>query len=199
MTNPKSKWTIQNVSEYIGKIEADIFVSLDYPPHVTDSALKRRAKIEASTKNFELLAGTFPSKTIMPVVHGRTIAEIELSVELLAERSDSLAWIGLGGIVPLLQHRFVSKDILKIGPEIFISRALKIIRSTFPKTKIHAFGAGGTRTFPALFSLGADSADRSVGGRQRVLGQYFCLSRASGWFVGTPHKVPHENCWMSPT
>ena len=73
-------------------------------------------------KNFELLASTYPNKTIMPVVHGRTIAEIEFSVELLAERSDSLTWIGLGGIVPLLQHRFVSKDISKIGPEIFISR-----------------------------------------------------------------------------
>jgi queuine/archaeosine tRNA-ribosyltransferase len=165
MTNPRSKWTIQNVSEYVGKIEADIFVSLDYPPHVADSKMKRRAKIEASTKNFEFLDSAFPSKTIMPVVHGRTIAEVEFSVELLAQLGGSLTWIGLGGIVPLLQHRFVTKDILKIGPEIFISRALKIIRNAFPSAKIHAFGAGGTRTFPAVFALGADSAD-SIGWRQ---------------------------------
>jgi hypothetical protein len=30
---------------------------------------------------------------------------------------------------------------------------------------VHAFGAGGTRTFPALFAFGADSAD-SIGWRQ---------------------------------
>jgi hypothetical protein len=54
---------------------------------------------------------------------------------------------------------------LENSPETFIAHALKLIRAAFPKSKIHVFGAGGTRTFPAVYALGADSGD-SIGWRQ---------------------------------
>ncbi|SCB11877.1 Alpha/beta hydrolase family protein [Bradyrhizobium yuanmingense] len=104
-------------------------------------------------------------RKVMPVVHGRTFSEIELSLRLLDGRHAKLRWIGLGGIVPLLQHRNVSREISSMGAETFISKALAIIRNCNPNAKIHAFGAGGTRTFPALYAFGADSAD-SIGWRQ---------------------------------
>ena len=73
--------------------------------------------------------------------------------------------VGLGRIVPLLQGRNLSKEIASRGAETFIGGSVRAIRSAFPAAKIHAFGAGGTRTFPALYAFGANSAD-SIGWRQ---------------------------------
>ncbi|MBR1212501.1 hypothetical protein JQ641_18025 [Bradyrhizobium sp. JYMT SZCCT0180] len=165
LTNPTARWTLREVARAIERIEADVFVNLDLPPAKGDSAEDRKRKIIKSTKNFNTLFERFPDKTIMPVVHGRTISEIEFSVRLLSKRYGELKWIGLGGIVPLLQHRNVSREISLMGAEVFIARALEVIRSSNPRSQIHAFGAGGTRTFPAVFAFGADSAD-SIGWRQ---------------------------------
>lgn len=165
LMNPNARWTVREVSKAIERTDADIFVNLDFPPTIEDTAEDRRKKIIKSTNNFKTLSERFPSKTIMPVVHGRTFSEIELSLRLLDGRHAKLRWIGLGGIVPLLQHRNVSREISSMGAETFISKALSIIRNFNPNAKIHAFGAGGTRTFPALFAFGADSAD-SIGWRQ---------------------------------
>lgn len=165
LMNPQARWSVRSVGDLISNIEAQIFVSLDLPPHSKDTAETRKKKILLSNRNFRILADRFPRKTIMPVVHGRTIREIEFSIESLHRIVRTPKWVGLGGIVPLLQHRKVSKEISRLGAEVFIAMALSMIRQTFPRTKIHAFGAGGTRTFPAVVALGADSAD-SIGWRQ---------------------------------
>src|SRR5205085_412252 len=47
----------------------------------------------------------------------------------------------------------------------FIAKALKLIREHYPQSRLHAFGAGGPRTFPAVYAIGADSGD-SIGWRQ---------------------------------
>ena len=101
----------------------------------------------------------------MPVVHGRSIEEIQLSLQLLKRICGTPRWVGLGGMVPLLQGRAGSREIAAMGIELFIAYALKEIRSAFPRSTIHTFGAGGTRIFPILFGLGSDSAD-SIGWRQ---------------------------------
>jgi queuine/archaeosine tRNA-ribosyltransferase len=165
LMNPNARWTLREVSTAIERTDADIFVNLDFPPTLDDSAEDRRRKIVKSAKNFDALSARFPNKTIMPVVHGRTFSEIEFSLRLVTSRHTKLRWIGLGGIVPLLQHRQVSQEISSMGAETFISKALTMIRHFSPHANIHAFGAGGTRTFPALFAFGADSAD-SIGWRQ---------------------------------
>lgn len=163
-TSSNTGWTVHTVADCIERIEADIFVTLDFPPHVTDKGPRRRAKIVSSINNFEFLSQRFPNKVIMPVIHGRTISEIEFSVRLLTQKTCKPKWVGLGGMVPLLKRRHVSKEISVSGPEVFIAQALAIMRQEFPSSIIHVFGAGGTRTFPAVYALGADSAD-SVGWR----------------------------------
>lgn len=165
MRSPDSKWSLREVADLMGTIEADIFVSLDYPPHKSDSKQDRLEKISKSFQNFKKLSDRFPNKTVMPVVHGRSSLEIERSVQLLTRNNNHPTWIGLGGIVPLLQHRNVAKEISTTGPEVFIARAIANIRAAFPRSMIHAFGAGGARTFAAIVALGADSAD-SIGWRQ---------------------------------
>src|SRR5665213_2585327 len=165
MLNSQARWDVRKVSRAINRIDADVFVSLDLPPRKGDSEAVRRHRIRTSARNYDTLNQLFPSKQIMPVVHGRTLSEIDLSLQLIRRHSGKkLPWIGLGGIVPLLQHRSVSRPVSKCGPEVFIARALRIIKDAFPEAKLHAFGAGGTRTFPAVFYFGADSAD-SIGWR----------------------------------
>ena len=163
--NPKEKWTVHPVAEAVERINAEVFVSLDYPPSAKDGRRERRVKIVNSMANYQFLSSSFPNKCIMPVVHGRSIEEIQLSIRLLKDIDRTPRWIGLGGIVPLLQGRSGSAEIAGIGIELFIAYALQEIRRAFPKSIIHAFGAGGTRIFPILFGLGADSAD-SIGWRQ---------------------------------
>ena len=165
VANPRARWMLRDVEKIIRAVEADIFVSLDFPPTTRDTSSERRTKIIRSVESFYALSSRIDNKIIMPVVHGRRISEIELSVKLLAREGRNFAWIGLGGIVPLLKSRRVSREISSMGPEVFIARALRIIRQANPRSRIHAFGAGGTRTFPALFAFGADSAD-SIGWRQ---------------------------------
>ena len=149
----------------MSSIDAQVFVSLDHPPSAGDDQDFRKKKIRASTRNFRYLSNRFPTKAIMPVVHGRSLSEINYSIELLLRTLRSPPWIGIGGIVPLLQNRHTSNEIAMLGSEKFIGLSILAVRSAFPHAKIHAFGAGGTRTFPAVFALGADSAD-SIGWRQ---------------------------------
>jgi queuine/archaeosine tRNA-ribosyltransferase len=164
-----------------------------------DDKANRRRKIRASSKNFGLLADRFPEKVVMPVIHGRTMEEIELSISGILQQNKSPKWVGLGGIVPLLQNRLPSKEISAAGAEVFIGQALTMMRNAFPTTvKIHAFGAGGPRTFPAVFALGADSGD-SIGWRQAAgFGSIFLplkTQRAVIWNYskGPPRKVLDES------
>jgi queuine/archaeosine tRNA-ribosyltransferase len=161
--NHAPEWTVRRVGNFIEKVDADIFVTLDHPPRLRDTASDRRSKIGRSMRNYRSLSDRFPDKVIMPVVHGRTLSEIELSLQLLERCAVIPRWVGLGGIVPLLQNRRVSG--LRTTPEVFIADALTLVRETYPSSKIHVFGAGGTRTFPAVVAFGADSGD-SIGWRQ---------------------------------
>jgi len=160
---PRVEWTVRRVGDLIEQTDADIFVSLDSPPSPQDKAADRKAKIIWSMGNFTTLQNRFPDKLIMPVVHGRNLDEIELSLELINRTSPNPRWIGLGGVVPLLQKRRVKG--LLTAPETFIAHALALIRSLNERSLIHVFGAGGTRTFPAVVALGAHSGD-SIGWRQ---------------------------------
>jgi queuine/archaeosine tRNA-ribosyltransferase len=197
LMNQHANWTVRIVGDLIAKIEGQIFVSLDFPPHPKDNAELRRNKIRRSNRNFHILSDRFPTNTIMPVIHGRTIGELEYAVESLFRMIPNPKWIGLGGIVPLLKNHRFPGDISRLGAEGFIAVALRNMRKTFPRSKVHAFGAGGTRTFPAVFAFGADSAD-SIGWRQAAgYGSIFLplkSQRVVRWNqkAGPPRKVLSE-------
>ncbi|XIA63667.1 hypothetical protein ACFIOY_32100 [Bradyrhizobium sp. TZ2] len=162
--NPALSWSVRHVGNTIEKMRADVFVTLDIPPGSTDSARERERKIVVSVKNYEKLLNRFPKKTIMPVVHGRTRSELQRSIKLIAAVLPNPKWVGIGGVVPLLQRRRLLPD-WKGSPESFIAMSIRQTREEFQRARIHVFGAGGTRTFPATVALGADSAD-SIGWRQ---------------------------------
>lgn len=190
MKAPKAKWTTRDVAQLISGIDADLFVSLDYPPSPCDAATDRIRKIERSARSYNTLIGRLPGKTIMPVVHGRTLREVERSIQLILRYGTDIRWVGLGGIVPLLQHRVVSKEVSTLGAEVFIALALSKMRAAFPSAKLHAFGAGGTRTFPAIYALGADSAD-SIGWRQAAgFGSIFLPLKSQRAIIWNLKKPP---------
>ncbi|MGY4317606.1 hypothetical protein [Bradyrhizobium sp. JR3.5] len=162
--NPSAKWSLRHVGDAIRDIQADIFVTLDIPPHRTDCARDRIRKIRQSADNYERLLERFPDKIIMPVVHGRTRREVECCIDLIASISPRPRWVGIGGVVPLLQKRRLLAD-WGDSTEAFIAMCLRSVSLRFNHSKIHVFGAGGTRTFPAMVAFGADSAD-SIGWRQ---------------------------------
>jgi queuine/archaeosine tRNA-ribosyltransferase len=161
--NPSARWTVCHVEAAISEIGGDIFVTLDYPPRYDDSRHDRMRKIERGVKNFRVLTEVFPDKIIMPVIHGRSIKEIERSIERVGRVTSRPQWVGLGGMVPLLRRQR-ALDEWPNSAEAFIAHALSLIRASFEGTMIHVFGAGGTRTFPAVCALGADSGD-SIGWR----------------------------------
>jgi len=192
MKNPSATWSLKTVAEFIAKIDADVFVSLDLPPSIGDTGPDRLLKIRRSNRNFKILSEQFPGKSVMPVIHGRTLREIETSIDLFAKTVAQPEWVGLGGIVPLLQNRYVSKEIAETGPELFIARALRIIRAAFPVTRIHAFGAGGTRTFPAVFALGADSGDSIAWRLAAGFGSIFLPFKSQRVIRWTGDKPPRK-------
>jgi len=190
MANPKAQWALRDVARFIETLNAEIFVSLDHPPGNGDSKKERQAKIRRSVKNFRILSEKFLSKMVMPVVHGRTLSEIDLSIHLIGETKRNPPWVGLGGIVPLLQHRIVSREIACMSPEGFIALSLSKMRKAFPHAMIHTFGAGGTQTFPAVFAFGADSAD-SIGWRQAAgFGSIFLPLRSQRVVKWNPKNGP---------
>jgi queuine/archaeosine tRNA-ribosyltransferase len=150
MANPDAHWTLRDVSKFIGDLDAEIFVSLDYPPAKTDSKKVRERKIARSVRNFKILAERFSSKTIMPVVHGRTVSEIDRSIQLIGKVAPSPAWVGLGGIVPLLQHRLVSREITRQSPEVFIAFSLAKSARRFRTRRYTRSALGALRHFQRL-------------------------------------------------
>jgi hypothetical protein len=125
LMNPRAKWTVGTVGDLIAKIDGQIFVNLDLPPHTEDNAESRRRKIRRSNTNFDILSARFPEKTIMPVIHGRTLRELAYSVESLFKSTPAPEWVGLGGIVPLLKNRSFPGEISRMGAEAFIAIALR--------------------------------------------------------------------------
>ena len=183
-----SIWTVKAVGDLIEKADADIFVTLDLPPGPDDSVSDRKKKIIRSMRNFQTLRERFPNRTVMPVVHGRTMRELELSLQLIDYDASTPSWIGLGGVVPLLQNRRTRG--LGESPECFIARAVTLVRASFPQSRIHVFGAGGTRTLPAVFALGAHLGD-SIGWRQAAgYGSIFLPMKSQRVVRWNPDKNP---------
>jgi tRNA-guanine family transglycosylase len=102
----------------------------------------------------------------MPVVHGRTILEIEASCAAIQAVSPRPRWIGIGGLVPLLKllGRSGKHPTQRHKNEHFLS-IIRSVKQAFPHSIMHVFGAGAPRSCLAAFAMGAHSAD-SQGWRQ---------------------------------
>lgn len=147
-------WTPEKVRGIYDKLQADLFVSLDYPPKRADNSEDRLRKILAGAEAYRVLADSSQGKLIVPVVHGRTVGEIDFSCATISQSGFRGKTIGIGGLVPLLQRSARDGRVHH-----FIAGAIHIVRERFPEVAIHIFGAGSPQTLKAVFALGAASAD----------------------------------------
>jgi tRNA-guanine family transglycosylase len=164
MRRKSRNWGVEDVSAVYDRVDADIVVSLDIPPSLTDSPRARASKLKRTLDNLAFLAPRFGAR-LMPVVHGRTQKEITASCKGILSLTPRPAWIGIGGLVPLLQRSGFYRTASRETPQTQIAGAVELARAFFPGSILHAFGVGSIQTMLALFALGVQSAD-SIGWRQ---------------------------------
>jgi len=157
-------WTVSDVAKLYRRIDADHLVALDVPPNRKDRRNRRQAKYLQTLRNLELLLGEFGDK-IVPVAHGRGRDELEANCRQIVKLAPNPKLIALGGMVPLLQQCGQTRNPSKDAPQAIVAEAIRCMRSYFPKTKIHLFGAGSLHTVLGVLAMGANSVD-SIGWRK---------------------------------
>lgn len=147
LKNPSINFDIQQLVHLYQHINADIYVSLDVPPHPALTLAERKKRWDETKKN-AILLHQLVDKPIMPVVHGYSLRELQKNSAELQKIIDESNMIGFGGIVPLFK---VHRD-----------RALKLIyhlRNKFPDSFFHVFGVGSVSSMLLLAAIGVDSMD----------------------------------------
>jgi tRNA-guanine family transglycosylase len=160
-------WTWKTVLDFYQAAQADHFVSLDYPPARGDDQTARISKIRRSATNFVRLYDAIGANLI-PVIHGRSLGEIDLACALTANAGFRGAKVGIGGLVPLLQQTGRRAD-----TRAFIVRAVRTVRQHFPDSGVHVFGAGSPQTIQAMFTAGASTVDSIAWRRAAAFGAVY--------------------------
>jgi tRNA-guanine family transglycosylase len=164
--------TIQKLAEVYERTDADLVLSLDVPPSLRSTPRDRRHRYATTLANLIALTRTFNKERIVPVVHGRSIKEVEENVRAICEVMPSPPMVCIGGLVPLLRSSgSTSASATRVMR--FIAQALKEIRRRYPAPPIHLLGAGSPRTVVAALALGADSVDSIAWRRAAGFGTVF--------------------------
>lgn len=157
----KALWEYHLIyTNLIGKARPTIAVALDFPidPRRSTSEIEKRLKFSAQSLQKLMDSQISDEVPIMPVVHPYR-GSVKKFLELAGPLLESSPLIGIGSLVPLIQHRGGSrKDV--IG-------TVKELRELFADKLLHVFGIGGTTTMHTMLMLGADSLD-SIAWRKRA-------------------------------
>lgn len=147
---------IEKIAQIYERIDADIYISLDYPTLPTDGEKERRKKIEKNKQNFDFLYRRFPDKKIIPVIHfAPSLEEYDELLKFYIDEYD-LDIIAFGGFVPpLMSVKGTKKSRLK-G-----ILALKYV-ATFMKNNVHVMGIGAATTISILKALNIKSTDSAA-------------------------------------
>jgi tRNA-guanine family transglycosylase len=154
------------ISDLYEKANVDIGVILDHPldPTLTSSSNNRRWR--RTLYNTSQMINYSKSRILMPVVHGYSLRALRLACQQIKEVIPNPFFIGIGSLVPLIKRSHIKtlfcnkkqKDRKKVLLT-FIADAVKLVRSEFPASVLHVFGAGSIGTALSFFYLGADSVD----------------------------------------
>jgi queuine/archaeosine tRNA-ribosyltransferase len=147
-------------------MDADVLAALDVPPSPGDSPAVRTAKWRSTVSNLDRMISLFGDTRLMPVVHGRTLAEINRACADIRARTAVPNVVALGGMVPFLRGYISGRTFKYRRPDgtigscaDFVADALSVCKLQFPKSRVHVFGVGSPTTALALLALGADSVD----------------------------------------
>lgn len=154
--------TLAQVARAFCAADADVLVSLDYPPLGTDPVEVRQAKYADNLANFTALHRDLAN--LSPVVHGVTVDELRANCEAIHQVDPAPAWVCLGGLVPLLRQCGQMRHRASRARR-RLAETIVLVREAFPASRLHALGVGSPRNIATAFASGADSVD-SIGWRR---------------------------------
>jgi queuine/archaeosine tRNA-ribosyltransferase len=79
---PECNWSSDDLARAFERAEADVLVSLDFPPWRRDASRTRLNKLVQTAISYAHLRSRRFTSPLMPVIHGRTLPEIKFSCEL---------------------------------------------------------------------------------------------------------------------
>jgi 7-cyano-7-deazaguanine tRNA-ribosyltransferase len=166
MTNLNTSFSTKELTDFYKKSNINLGVSLDYPFSFEIETQTNLSRWTKTVDNFRILVDEIDSIPIIPVIHGYSLIQIEEACKDVRSVTDKPLMLGLGGLVPLIKSSYIGNKFVyrrnngEIGHQIsFIADAIEIIKSYFPNSLLHAFGAGGSTTILPMFALGIDSVD----------------------------------------
>ncbi|HDI42187.1 hypothetical protein DRO48_04065 [Candidatus Bathyarchaeota archaeon] len=138
----------EKVVEWQRKVDVDVIVVLDYPLQDGLSPEAAKSRIRRSLENVQLWLDVFPSRRVMPVIHGRSVEELDYAYDLLMEMYGRVfGYLGFGSVAELSR---------KSLPRMIQVSAYA--RQRFNGFRLHAFGCGGSSA-SILTILGFNSVD----------------------------------------
>ncbi len=140
--------TVDMIARVYRSIDADFYVSLDYPPSPSDDVKVRASKIAKSIQNYKLLKRLLSDKIILPVYHFSTG---ELLKTQLSSYHDA-DYVCIGGLVPYFMQ--LAGKYSRLKAVVFLALIRKLVSS-----KIHALGLASPAVLPILRRIEVNSAD----------------------------------------
>jgi 7-cyano-7-deazaguanine tRNA-ribosyltransferase len=141
------------IAKIYREIDADYYISLDYPPSPSDSPDVRALKIARTVAAFQtmksLLRGKVEDGRLVPVFHLSTGEALRIQYTVYYPSSCTAA---VGGLIPYFMQRAGRYSRLKAV--LFLSLTRKIWDG-----KLHALGIASAAVIPLLKIIGVDSGD----------------------------------------
>jgi len=153
---------VKSIAKIYKILDADYYVSLDYPLNISNVDSKSENKsmrlmkkvAKRNVRNYKVLYKEYKVKNLIPVLHPpEQLASTEY--QLLIEITDSDIF-AFGGLVPY----FLTTKGVSNGRKVGI-KMLYWLRKIYPG-KIHVMGLGAPSIIPILSKLNIDSTDSST-------------------------------------
>jgi hypothetical protein len=146
---------LDKIVEVYKKVEADYYVSLDFPPSPKDGPRERMLKITRTVNTFlkmkDMLRSLAEEGRLVPVVHMASGYSLRLQVRLYEPYTNVVA---AGGLIPYFMQR--SGRYSRLKAVAFLALVRKLWRG-----KLHALGLASPAVIPLLRIIGVDSGDTS--------------------------------------
>ena len=171
------------IAKIYREIDADYYVSLDYPPSPRDGDDVRALKIAKTVSTFmtlkSMLRGKVEEGRLIPVFHLATGESLRIQ---LVEYTSNAYIAAVGGLIPYFMQRAGRFSRLKALLFLILVRKLW-------KGKLHALGIASAAVIPLLKLIGVDSGGTQTWRRKASAGERL-ISRQQGRFG--PAKLKGE-------
>jgi len=144
---------VEKIAKIYREVDADYYISLDYPPSPRDPEHIWRVKlaktIETFTRLRSLLRDLAGEGKLVPVFHMATNSSLRLQLNIYSSFASMAA---VGGLVPYFMQ------LAGKGSRAKAVLFLALLRKLW-KGRLHALGLASTSIIPLLKALGIDSGD----------------------------------------